>query len=479
MKRTIITMGILAVTLSAMAGGIVHNTNQSASFIRMPARDASLGIDAVYYNPAGLFKLNDGFHFSLNNQYITQTRYIESTFPYLKNKEYEGGVVAPLFPSFYAVYKKNQFAVSFGFNPIGGGGSALFEDGLPSLEYDLAGLVPMLSGQLAPLDQAIQSVLGTDPGFRNITGYDVDLNFDGSSIIYGYQLGFSYKPIDEISLFVGGRYVAISNGYSGYLKNYMIDAPAAYGGKQTPGNYLRLIAGNIQPLDPNTAAQLNGTAAVLDAATSDKELDVSQSGSAILPIIGINLQLAHNLNFGIKYEFKANIDVVNDTEVDGVGLYPDKAETPSDIPAMLSVGIGWSPINKLTLSGGFHQYFDRNVSYGKKLNGDFVMNSEVMSSDFKEAAFGVEFALTERLLLSAGYLKTITEVRENYQSDISHSLSTDSFGGGLRFGFNDNIGLNLGAMRTWYTEDSRSFGAFKEIYNRKAMVLAIGIDVSL
>ena len=33
------------------AGGIVTNTNQSAAWVRWLVRDASLGIDAVYYNP--------------------------------------------------------------------------------------------------------------------------------------------------------------------------------------------------------------------------------------------------------------------------------------------------------------------------------------------------------------------------------------------------------------------------------------------
>ena len=46
------------------AGGIVTNTNQSATWVRTMVRDASTGIDAVYFNPAGLVKLNDGFHFS-------------------------------------------------------------------------------------------------------------------------------------------------------------------------------------------------------------------------------------------------------------------------------------------------------------------------------------------------------------------------------------------------------------------------------
>ena len=51
------------------AGGILTNTNQHAAFLRMLARGASIGIDGVYSNPAGLsFLPHDGLYLSLTNQ---------------------------------------------------------------------------------------------------------------------------------------------------------------------------------------------------------------------------------------------------------------------------------------------------------------------------------------------------------------------------------------------------------------------------
>ncbi|MFO7827490.1 MAG: hypothetical protein R6V23_02605, partial [Bacteroidales bacterium] len=77
MKRiTLLLIGILIVPFFSYSGGIVTNQNQSAAYIRMFARDASTDIDAVFFNPAGLTKLSDGFHFSLNNQYILQNKYV-------------------------------------------------------------------------------------------------------------------------------------------------------------------------------------------------------------------------------------------------------------------------------------------------------------------------------------------------------------------------------------------------------------------
>ena len=44
--------------------------NQSASYVRMPARQASQEIDAVFFNPAGTVNLDEGFHFTFNNQML-------------------------------------------------------------------------------------------------------------------------------------------------------------------------------------------------------------------------------------------------------------------------------------------------------------------------------------------------------------------------------------------------------------------------
>ena len=110
--KKIFTLILAAATCGQLfAGGIVTNTNQSAMFTRLQSRDATLGIDAVYFNPAGLTLLpNNGFFFSLSNQTIGQTRSIKSNYTYLNNGDYEGEVSAPFFPSIYAAYKMDKLA---------------------------------------------------------------------------------------------------------------------------------------------------------------------------------------------------------------------------------------------------------------------------------------------------------------------------------------------------------------------------------
>ena len=137
-KSAVLLCGMILLLSNAYAGGILTNTNQSAQFVRMLSRNASIDLDAVYFNPAGLAQMKNGFYFGLHNQSITQNRIIKSEFPLLNRpdnqnyKEYDGKVSAPAFPSAFAVYKIDKWAFSAGFGPNGGGGSAKYYTGLPS-----------------------------------------------------------------------------------------------------------------------------------------------------------------------------------------------------------------------------------------------------------------------------------------------------------------------------------------------------------
>ena len=152
-----------------LAGGLVTNTNQSAVWVRLPSRNASVGIDAAYYNPAGLMKLNNGFHVSLSNQTIFQSREVDNTYSGpgglfgLNQHTYKGTVTAPFFPSVYAVYKMEKIALSLGFIPVGGGGGATYKNGLPSFEMSASDLVPSLAAS------------------QGASAYSLDVYFKGSS----------------------------------------------------------------------------------------------------------------------------------------------------------------------------------------------------------------------------------------------------------------------------------------------------------
>jgi long-subunit fatty acid transport protein len=466
-KLLFVFAGAILLPYFAKAGGIVTNTNQSAYWVRTLTRDASTGIDAVYFNPAGLGKLDDGFHFSLSSQTIFQSKDVTATYNFLNTNpnEYKGDVKAPVFPSFYAAWKKNKLAISFGFNPVGGGGGAEYLTGLPSFEIPLSDLDPIVSGLLAPLDQGIASVTGTNPQFSNIQGYSADIYFKGSSVFFGYQLGLTYQITDMIGVYAGARYVTAKNTYDGHIRDIMINPQplnTAIAGPQTPGDYLRQVA--LTPgLDEITVATLNFAATNFDQQTTDKEVDAEEKGSGITPILGANVSLMDKkLNIGLKYEFKTRLELettVNDGK-DGYGLFKQDSLVNSDMPAMLSLGASFQATPKLGVTAGFHYYFDKNANYGKTLDSaptEPVTNDEVMDANFYELGLGLEYGITDKLLASAGYLFANTGVTEDYQSDLSFSLTSSTIGLGIGFKITEKIMINLGGAYTMYQEGEKNF----------------------
>ena len=222
MRKLLTFVAALLITGSLLAGGLVTNTNQSAMYTRLQSRNASTGIDAVYYNPAGLTKLGNGLFISVNNQTIGQKKTITEKYMYLTGtpKDFIGKVSAPLFPGVYVAFNTGKFSFSAGLNPIGGGGGAKYDKGLPSFEEMVADIVPSLAFQGIPT-----------------TAYSADIFFEGSSVYMGYQGNIAYKVNDMLSIAAGVRVVSAANSYKGHLRNISINPNyPAFGADYTGAN---------------------------------------------------------------------------------------------------------------------------------------------------------------------------------------------------------------------------------------------------
>jgi len=526
MKRKLFTiLGIVLMAQLAFAGGIVTNTNQSVAWVRMMARDASVDVDAVFFNPAGLTHLEDGFYVQVNSQTVDQTRTITSTFPGLNNNTYEGTTFVPFMPTAYLVYKKGNLAVSGGLTVIGGGGSADFDKGLPMFEYAL--IAPMAT-ELKPL---------------GVTKYSADISFKGTSVYLGFQGEISYKVNDLLSVAVGARYVKADNSVEGYMKNIsynfqggdMVKAsdfftgfaqklqPAIDFGNQAiqagVGDLTLEQLKNAGQLSAEKKAQIEGTLKQLGvpedqisgmtvkdiynafvgaqtkfkqaaAGFADKEIDITQSGSGIAPFFGIDLNLMDgNLGIALKYEMKTNMTVTTTVNKDDFGFYKDGEEVPAEMPAMFSAGLRYKT-GGLKFQTGFHYYFDKDAKYGKKDDaGNYVTNGEEVTVQGKkttylegnsyEFAIGAQYDLNSMLGLSAGFLMTKSNPNPVFQTALDYTLNTKTIGVGGVIHATSNLDIDLGFSLTSYDEYERDFGAFKETYDKTAMIFAIGGTLKL
>ena len=117
LKMACLTAAIASSSVS-FAGGLLTNTNQNVAFNRMMSREASIGIDGVYYNPAGVVFLGEGHHLSLNWQLAYQTRIIKNGYDLFKNnvnnpitpREFKGEAFAPVIPSLQYAYNKGRWS---------------------------------------------------------------------------------------------------------------------------------------------------------------------------------------------------------------------------------------------------------------------------------------------------------------------------------------------------------------------------------
>ena len=539
MRRLLTFVSAALVSGTLFAGGLVTNTNQSATWARMPSRNASIKADAVYYNPAGLMMMENGFHFSLSNQTIFQKRTIESTYEPLNSQIYEGSVTAPFFPSIYAAFKMDKLAFSVGFLPIGGGGGALYEDGLPSFEMSQSDLVPSLAN----------SPYG-------VTGYRMDINFEGSSTFLGFQGAVSYKVNDWLSVAAGARYVTAKNTYEGYLKDVEVNtiggwmpasevigeisATAQAGGaslNQLITNNLggftadqlvqaevineatrNAIVGGLTSLGiPNAAAltiaqsqatffgaaRVYGNKATL---LEDQEADVVQSGSGIAPFFSVNISPSENFNIAVKYEMATKLELTNETTKDlttgylgedperPITRFPNGAKIRNDMPAMLAVGAELRfPL--LSVNAGVNYYFDKSADYGHYIDmtpensTDYLVpikNEDIIANNGLSIQAGAEINVTERLAASAGYSFANQGVNSLYQSDLTYGLSTHTVGAGGAFAFSDKVELNLGVSYTKYMDDSAKINHYlggvnlmpTETYKKSTLVFGVGLDFS-
>ncbi len=528
MSKLLRLLPLLLIVSFAFGGGMVENTNQSAEFVRMMARGASTDLDAVFFNPAGLTKLDDGIHIYFSSQTINQTRTITSDLASLNNGTFEGTTFAPFFPNFYLAYKMDKMVFSAGFTPIGGGGSAEFEAGLPSFEAPVSALVPMMAA-------------------AGVTGYNLDVDFNGSSTYLGGQGSVSYAINDMLSVSVGARFFSAANSYQGHLKDIKVETA---NGDFAPGDVMRGVAAlytdgaaqatggaaALQPLvdagagdfpfsaivasgnpdftqahldavaagftalgvpgfDPDTwtpniaqgayttaAATATATAAGytaqglgLDAATADLEVDATQSGTAFAPIIGLNISLMDKLNIGIRYEGMAALELTNSNDDEDATMYVDGEVTNADMPGMLGIGLSYLVMPSLNIAFDYNMYFNEGVNWdGKEAN---VENGN-------EIAFGAEFAVTESILLSGGYLIATSGALDAYHTDLSYSLNSNTFGLGAKYTLNPQMAVTLGYSNTSYEEGSKSGVVYaegltgNETYMKTATVIAVGLQKS-
>lgn len=525
LKVCMASLLLAATASSSFAGGILTNTNQSIDFLRNPARDAAIGLDGVYSNPAGVAFMPEGFHLGLNWQYAHQTRTITSTNPLfdlgaknngLTTKKYEGVADAPVIPSVQAAWNKDDWSFQFNFSIPGGGGKCTFDEGIGSFESAVGAITQKLQATSAAL--AAQGV--TVP---NVTGYDVDAYMKGKQYYYGVQLGAARKINENLSVYGGLRVLYGSATYEARLNNIRImdgtngisladytlevtkglsDAGAAIKTATQNAVAAHMANGKTQAeamQEADVQALVNKGTALQSAAdqlaengkklapySNGMNLKSDQTGWSIAPIIGVDYKIGA-FNFAAKYEFKTRMRMKNNSDLEtsvisATEKFVDGTSVPEDAPALLTLGAQWSVLDNVRLDLGWHHFFDKQAHW-------YGHSEDLLEGGTDEYLAGVEWDINDKLTVSAGGQLTRYDLSDAYMNDMSFVVNSYSFGFGLNYKVAPKVTLKAAYFQTNYTDydmdtpkqDMTSLGisipAGHNSFTRTNRVLGIGCDI--
>lgn len=523
-KLKLVSLAIaMASATPSFAGGLLTNTNQHVAFNRMMSREASIGIDGVYYNPAGVVFMGEGKHLAINWQLAYQTRSIENDYALFTNnvnnpttpREFKGKAFAPVIPSFQYAYNKGRWSLQASFALTGGGGKCTFDNGLGSFEKivaetaiaacQLAGAVDQVASQYG-----VPAVFSSDKYFGKEGKYSYNSYMHGRQYYYGLSLGAAYKINEHLSAYAGVRGVYASTNYYGYVEDIKVGNMPLY-----------------MVLDPTKEKAAN------------IELSCDQSGLGFTPMLGIDFKTGR-WNFAAKYEFKTRIRLKNksvnqtpsignlpdnlrnayiaggvpeqaanailsnpviqgamgqlktqfDSKLEGaIGEYEDGKKIAGDIPAYLALGVGYSPVNTVRVNVGFHWFDDKHAtSYNNR--------QEKLKRGTLEYNAGVEVDVNKKITLSTGWQNTNyglpdenldTPTSKRYMDDKSFIVSSNSAAIGGVYHINKKMDLNVAYFHTFYqhkkTSENVQLTAQKSFnynsdYTRNNNVFAVGLDIN-
>ena len=422
--------------LTAHAGGLMTNTNYHIAFDRMMARGATFDIDATFSNPAGLAWGREGFQLSLNFQKPWQNRDIDVSMPNFLGQPYEqkyhGKASAPIVPALFAAWKKDRIALSAMIGIVGSGGFVEYKDGVPMFN------VPMT---------AMLAQKGVMPG-----QYTLDSEMKGKQYIYGGQFNVTYKLADFMSVALGVR----ANYYDGYYRGHVV-------------------------------ADMQGNKLV------NLQLDCNQTGWGYTPIIALNYH-ERRLTLAARYEFRTKLATENDTkeltaQIAGMDAqqtaalmgakvqpYMDGAETRYDMPALLSVALGYDFSKKLRGTLEYHFFDDKNA----KMAND---RQKELTHGTQEVLAGVEYDINDKFTISCGAQHTDYGLSDTYQQNTSFACDSWSLGLGGAMNVNEHLRINAGYFCSLYTDYDKHQTQYQgtpfpgtETYSRTNHVIGLGID---
>ena len=525
--KTVCLTAAIASSSATFAGGLLTNTNQHVAFNRMMSREASIGIDGVYYNPAGVVFMGEGNHLAINWQLAYQTRTIKNDYKLFTNnvnnpttpRDFKGKAFAPVIPSFQYAYNKGRWSLQGNFALTGGGGKCTFDNGLGSFEKIVGETAMGAIGLAGAIDNALGAEMFTsDQAFGKKGSYSFNSYMHGRQYYFGLSAGAAYKVNDNFSVYAGLRGIYATCNYYGYVEDIKVGNMPLY-----------------QVLDPSKENSAN------------IELSCDQSGIGFTPMLAVDYKTGR-WNFSAKYEFKTRMRLKNksvnqlpsignlddnlknqmnklftgtfmaagmpqeqamikaelasqavladqnvvattaalkqqfDTKInEAIGEYADGKKIAGDIPSLLTVGVGYSPIDELRINVGFHWFDDYNATSHNNRNKLLKKRGTL------EFNAGVEYDVNKKITVSTGWQNTNYGLTDKYMDDKSFVVGSNSVGVGGVYHITKKLDFTVAYFHTFYNTVKTSetvtlapgmSNTYNSEYTRNNNAFAAGVNIT-
>ena len=169
-----------------------------------------------------------------------------------------------------------------------------------------------------------------------------------------------------------------------------------------------------------------------------------------------------------------NESTVNEaSEIEAVNKFRDGEKVNEDMPALLTVGVQYSPIDAVRINAGWHHYFDKDASW-------YNHSQDLLSHNTNEFLLGAEWDTTEKLTFSAGGQLTRYGMTDEYISDMSFVVNSYSIGFGFSYQLSKRVAVKAAYFQTYYGDYDRTNAdnpQIKDSFTRTNRVFGVGCQL--
>jgi long-chain fatty acid transport protein len=312
-------------------------------------------------------------------------------------------------PSLFALYKQDKWAAYGAVTIVVAGGK---------IDYDKGDTTTFGLAQRILAATALDTLLSH--------------RLKGEAFSIGYTLGGEYKINDMFSVSLGARYVDASREFEG---NAVLGVAAA------PGAFDQAFY-----------------------------VDYEETGHGWGGIIGVNITPLEELDIGLRYETRTNIDYSTHVTQDDINIVTEGFKRERDLPALLGLGVSYKFTPKIRVETDLTYYFNEDANWS---DNPITSADETKKDNGFDIGIACEYTFNPQWKASVGYMYTDVGIDPDNMSIETPELDAATVAGGVAFKPVPDWDINLGVLKTFYGDARTSTGIF---YEKDVVIISLGIQ---